>query len=68
LGVFLKLVGELGGHSGKRCDGPLGHKRMWIGLQRTTDFGHAWRLFGPDVPRQRMPKTAMPPTPVTASV
>ena len=47
LGLFLKLVGELGGHTGQRWDGPLGPKRLWIGLQRTTDFGHAWRLFGP---------------------
>jgi hypothetical protein len=49
LGVILKLVGELGGHTGQPWDGPLGPKRMWIGLQRTTDFGHAWRLFGPEV-------------------
>ncbi len=47
LGVFMKLVGELGGHTGQPWDGPLGPKRLWIGLQRTTDFGHAWRLFGP---------------------
>jgi hypothetical protein len=48
LGVFMKLVGALGGHTGQAWDGPLGPKRMWIGLQRTTDFGHAWRLFGPE--------------------
>jgi hypothetical protein len=49
LGAFLKLVGALGGHSGQKWDGPLGPKRMWIGLQRTSDFGRAWRLFGPEV-------------------
>ena len=49
LGVFMKLVGQLGGHTGQRWDGPLGPKRLWIGMQRTTDFGHAWRLFGPEV-------------------
>jgi len=49
LAAFLKLVGELGGHTGQRWDGPLGPKRLWIGLQRTTDFGRAWRLFGPEV-------------------
>jgi Transposase Tn5 dimerisation domain len=49
LGVFLKVVGELAGHTGQKWDGPLGPKRLWIGLQRTTDFGHAWRLFGPEV-------------------
>ncbi|MGA8221193.1 MAG: IS4 family transposase [Candidatus Acidiferrales bacterium] len=47
LGVFLKLVGKLGGHTGKPWDGPLGPKRFWIGMQRTIDFGHAWRVFGP---------------------
>jgi hypothetical protein len=48
LGAFMKLVGELGGHTGQPWDGPLGPQRLWIGLQRTTDFGHAWRLFGPE--------------------
>jgi hypothetical protein len=61
LAVFLKLVGELGGHTGQRWDGPLGPKRLWIGLQRTTDFGHAWRLFGPDATSRRTDATA-PPT------
>lgn len=60
LGVFMKLVGELGGHTGKPCDGPLGPKRLWIGMQRTTDFGHAWRLFGPEVASGPTSKTAPP--------
>jgi hypothetical protein len=49
LSVFMKLVGQLGGHCGKRSEGELGAKRMWIGMQRTTDFGYAWRWFGPEV-------------------
>lgn len=57
LGVFMKLVGELGGHAGRRWNGPLGPKRLWIGLQRTTDFGHAWRLFGPEAASGPAPKT-----------
>jgi len=61
LGVFLKLVGELGGHPGKRWDGPLGPKRLWIGLQRTTDFGHAWRWFGPEATTR--PTCEAAPTP-----
>jgi hypothetical protein len=61
LGVFMKLVGALGGHTGQKWDGPLGPKRLWIGLQRTTDFGHAWRLFGPEVASGPAQKTA-PPT------
>jgi hypothetical protein len=60
LGVFLKLVGQLGGHTGQRWDGPLGPKRLWIGLQRTTDFGHAWRLFGPEVASGPAPKAVAP--------
>jgi hypothetical protein len=60
LGVFMKLVGELGGHTGQRWDGPLGPKRLWIGMQRTTDFGHAWRLFGPEVASGPASKTAAP--------
>jgi hypothetical protein len=60
LGVFMKLVGELGGHTGQKWDGPLGPKRLWIGLQRTTDFGHAWRLFGPEVASGPTQKTAAP--------
>jgi len=48
LRVFLQLVGALGGHLGKPWDGPLGPKRMWIGLQRTIDFALAWRQFGPE--------------------
>ncbi|MBI3779018.1 MAG: IS4 family transposase [Gammaproteobacteria bacterium] len=58
LGVFMKLVGELGGHTGQTWDGPLGPKRLWIGLQRTTDFGHAWRLFGPEAAPARARKSA----------
>jgi hypothetical protein len=60
LGVFMKLVGELGGHTGQPWDGPLGPKRLWIGLQRTTDFGHAWRLFGPEA--SAIPSPSRTPT------
>ena len=63
LGVFLKLVGELGGHTGQRWDGPLGPKRLWIGLQRTTDFGYAWRWFGPEAACRPTRKTAALPAP-----
>ena len=48
LRIFLQLVGALGGHLGQPWDGPLGPKRMWIGLQRTIDFALAWRQFGPE--------------------
>lgn len=65
LGMFLKLVGQLGGHTGQPWDGPLGPKRMWIGMQRTTDFGHAWRLFGPESAADPA-RTPAPPKPRAA--
>lgn len=68
LGVFMKLVGELGGHTGQSWDGPLGPKRLWIGLQRTTDFGCAWRLFGPETACRPAPATASPAAATSGSV
>jgi hypothetical protein len=44
---------------------------MWIGLQRTSDFGHAWRLFGPEADSKAGapvdPEVAARPTPRPAS-
>lgn len=48
LADIVKLVAALGGHLGRKSDGPPGPKAMWIGLQRTRDFAHAWSTFGPD--------------------
>lgn len=62
LGEFMKLVGQLGGHTGQSRDGPLGPKRLWIGLQRTTDFGYAWHLFGPDTTAGPACKTPASPS------
>lgn len=47
LATFLRLLGELGGHNGRRCDGPPGPQALWIGIRRMTDFALAWRAFGP---------------------
>jgi hypothetical protein len=58
LGTMLKLIGELGGHGGEPWDGPLGPKRMWIGLQRTVDFAMAWRHFGPEAAKFQTRPTA----------
>ena len=44
---FLKIVAGLGGHLGRKGDGPPGPQTMWIGLQRTIDFAMAWMAFGP---------------------
>lgn len=47
LATFLLLVAELGGHNGRRHDGPPGPQAIWTGIRRLTDFALAWRAFGP---------------------
>lgn len=32
------MIARLGGHLGRKCDGPPGPKSIWIGLQRMRDF------------------------------
>jgi hypothetical protein len=49
LAEFIKMVAGLGGHIGRKGDGPPGPQTMWIGLQRTVDFAMAWKTFGPDI-------------------
>lgn len=44
------MIASLGGHLGRKHDGPPGPKTMWIGMQRMTDFAQAWRIFGPANP------------------
>lgn len=46
LAKFLLLVGQLGGHNGRRHDGPPGPQALWTGIRRLTDFALAWRAFG----------------------
>jgi hypothetical protein len=36
---MVAMVASLGGHLGRKHDGPPGPKTMWIGLQRMQDFG-----------------------------
>lgn len=38
LGEAVLWVASLGGHLGRKHDGPPGPKAMWIGLQRLRDF------------------------------
>ncbi|MBK8752392.1 MAG: hypothetical protein IPL99_12425 [Candidatus Competibacteraceae bacterium] len=35
-------IARLGGHLGRKCDGPPGPKALWIGLQRARDL--AWGM------------------------
>jgi hypothetical protein len=45
LGEFILIVGKLGGHLGRKCDGPPGPQVMWRGLARVRDFACAWRAI-----------------------
>jgi len=50
LSEAIMLIASLGGHLGRKHDGPPGPKTMWIGIQRMRDFAHAWNTFGPGKP------------------
>jgi hypothetical protein len=49
LGVFVRLVAQLGGYVNRKRADPPGPQTIWIGLQRMHDFATCWQLFGPDV-------------------
>jgi hypothetical protein len=48
LGVFVRMVAQLGGYVNRKRDDPPGPQTVWIGLQRVHDFATCWLLFGPD--------------------
>jgi len=48
LGVFVRLVAQLGGYVNRKRAAPPGPQTIWIGLQRMHDFATCWQLFGPD--------------------
>ena len=52
LGVFIRLVAQLGGYVNRKRADPPGPQTIWIGLQRVHDFATCWQLFGPDVQNQ----------------
>ena len=45
LGEFIKIVGKLGGHLGRKSDGAPGPQSIWLGLTRVRDFACAWHAF-----------------------
>lgn len=47
LDEMIRLVARLGGHLGRKQDGPPGAQVLWIGIQRMRDFALAWQAFGP---------------------
>ena len=42
---FIAIVGKLGGHLGRKSDGPPGPQSVWKGLTRVRDFACAWHAF-----------------------
>lgn len=42
LAEFILIVGRLGGHLGRKSDGPPGPQSMWQGLARVRDFAIVW--------------------------
>jgi hypothetical protein len=49
LAQMIKLIAELGGHKGRKSEGPPGPKTMWEGLRRVFDLALAWNTFGPEI-------------------
>jgi hypothetical protein len=54
LGVFVRLVAQLGGYVNRKRDDPPGPQTVWIGLQRMHDFATCWQLFGPEAQVARL--------------
>jgi hypothetical protein len=50
LGVFVRLVAQLGGYVNRKRAAPPGPQTVWIGLQRMHDIANCWVLFGPGSP------------------
>jgi hypothetical protein len=47
LGEAVQLIGKLGGHLGRKCDGPPGIKTLWRGLSHLSDITVGWLLPRP---------------------
>jgi hypothetical protein len=45
LAEFMGIVGKLGGHLGRKRDGPPGPQSIWRGLTRVRDFALAWKAY-----------------------
>lgn len=51
--TFGRLVGRLGGHLGRKHDGPPGVTTIWRGLRRLFDLAEFWELLNDDLPSVR---------------
>jgi hypothetical protein len=45
LSEFIRIIGKLGGHLGRKSDGEPGPQAIWRGLSRVWDFACAWHAF-----------------------
>jgi hypothetical protein len=41
---FIAIIGKLGGHLGRKSDGPPGPQSIWQGLARVRDFALVWQI------------------------
>jgi len=44
LSEFIGIIGKLGGHLGRKGDGPPGPQSIWQGLARVRDFALVWQI------------------------
>jgi Transposase DNA-binding/Transposase Tn5 dimerisation domain len=47
LGEAVKWIGRLGGHLGRKSDGPPGLKTVWLGYQRVCDAASVYEIMAP---------------------
>jgi hypothetical protein len=47
LAQLIRMLARLGGHIGRKSDGPPGVESLWIGVMRLSDISICWRLFRP---------------------
>ncbi|MDQ3682102.1 MAG: IS4 family transposase [Bacteroidota bacterium] len=45
LGEAVKWIGKLGGHLGRKSDGPPGLKTVWLGYQRICDAANVYEIL-----------------------
>ena len=45
LGEFMKMIATLGGHRGRKGDGPPGIKVIWTGIQAMHKLAEGWEAF-----------------------
>ena len=45
LGEAVEWIGRLGGHLGRKSDGPPGLKTVWLGYQRICDAANVYEIL-----------------------